>query len=313
MRRSEVHRQVRFVAVGGCGVGIRFRVPRMAGPGETVLSDDLAVINGGKAANQAIGAAHLGADASIISAVGADVFAQIVARVWSDHGVQDDGVITKPEASTMVGAVLVDAEGENRITLAPGALARITREDVGRRRDLIMAADVCVVSLEISLGAAAEALAIAREGGVLTILNPAPAPPAGALGDLLPLVDWVTPNESEARAMAGGPDGDDVAIASALLDRGTRGVVMTLGAAGALVVDAAGPRRVPSPAVPPDQLVDTAGAGDAFNAAFAVALAGGCDVNEAATFGCEAGSRICRGPGFVEALHAWKGLRVPTR
>jgi ribokinase len=311
MSGTSAGRRLRLVAVGGCGVGVRFAVPYVAEAGETVLASDVRVINGGKGANQAIGAAFLGADASIISAVGEDVFGSIVAGLWERHGVATSGVVVRPEASTMVGAVMVDSSGENHITLAPGALGRLSRDDVRDRRGLIEAADVCVVSLEIAWQAAAEALAIARAAGVLAILNPAPAPAPVAIDELLRLADWVTPNEVEAAALSEFAGASPEAAAERILGRGARGVVMTLGPGGALVADGSAMRRVPAPEVPPEQMVDTAGAGDAFNTAFALALAGGWSVDVATAIGCEAGALICRGPGFVEALDTWRGFAVP--
>ena len=211
----------------------------------------------------------------------------------------------------MVGAVMVDGRGENYITLAPGALAKLTAADVREHARAIEGADVCVVSLEISLDAAAEALRIARTHGIATVLNPAPAPTSQSAARLLALADWVTPNEREAAAMCdecGSPEDR----ASALLALGARGVVITLGPGGALVATAQSSTRVPAADVPEEELVDTAGAGDAFNAAFATALAAGVDAVEAAVIGCQAGSRICRGPGFVEALAELDGLEVPA-
>ena len=228
------------------------------------------------------------------------------------YGVDIRSLVEFPHEHSMVGAVMVDGRGENYITLAPGALAKLTAADVREHAGAIEGADVCVVSLEISLEAAAEALRIARAHGVATVLNPAPAPPAESAAALLPLADWVTPNENEATALC-GTCGSPEERASALLALGAQGVVITLGPDGALVATAQSSTRVPAAVVPEDQLVDTAGAGDAFNAAFATALAAGMDAVGAAAIGCQAGSRICRGPGFVEALAELDGLQVPAR
>lgn len=305
-------RPVRLVAVGGVGLGVRFDVERPAAAGETALADSVSTVNGGKASNQAIGAATFGADATIISAIGRDEFAPLVRAPLVSYGVDTRSLVELPSEHSMVGAVMVDGRGENYITLALGALAKLTAADIRQQAGAIEGADVCVVSLEISLGAAAEALRVARAHGVMTVLNPAPAPSAESAAELLPLADWVTPNESETAALCGAC-GSPEERASALLDLGAQGVVITLGPDGALVATAQSSTRVPAAAVPEDQLVDTAGAGDAFNAAFATALASGMDAVEAATIGCQAGSRICRGPGFVEALGELDGLEVPAR
>lgn len=305
-------RPVRLVAVGGVGLGVRFDVERPASAGETALARSVSVVNGGKASNQAIGAARFGADVAIISAIGRDEFAPLLRAPLADHGVDIRSLVEFVGENSMVGAVMVDVHGENYITLAPGALARLTAVDVREHAGAIEGADVCVVSLEISTEAAAEALSIARSHGVITVLNPAPAPPADRAAELYSLADWVTPNESEAAAMCGtcGSPEDHVA---ALLDLGARGVVVTLGPDGAIVATTGSSQRVPAAPIPDDEMVDTSGAGDAFNAAFATALATGMDPVEAAALGCQAGSRVCRGPGFVEALDELAGLHVPAR
>ncbi len=305
-------RPIRLVAVGGAGLGIRLDVDRPASAGETVLAHSAKAINGGKASNQAIGAACFGAEAAIVSAVGRDAFAPLAREPLLRHGVDTRGLIELPDESTMVGAVMVDAQGENSITLAPGALAGLTSADVQQHERLFRDADVCIVSLEITVEAALEALRLARTHGSITILNPAPAPSADAVTALVALADWVTPNEHEAAAMS-GKRGDPEEQARHLLTLGARGVVMTLGAAGALIATEGSTRRVPTVALGPSEVVDTAGAGDAFNAAFAVALASGSSVLDSVRLGCEAGTRICRGPGFVEALDRLEGLEVPVR
>ncbi len=305
-------RPVRLVAVGGAGLGIRFDVERPAAAGETAFARSVSTVNGGKASNQAIGAAFFGADAAIVSAIGRDHFAPLVRGPLARYGVDTRSLVEFPDAHSMVGAVMVDERGENYITLAPGALARLTAVHVREHAAAIEGADVCVVSLEISIDAAAEALRIARSQGVPTVLNPAPAPPAERAAELLLLADWVIPNEGEAAAMC-GPASSPEDRAAALLGLGARGVVITLGPDGALVATAGLTQRVPAAVILADQMVDTAGAGDAFTAAFATALATGIDPVEAAAIGCQAGSRICRGPGFVEALGQLEGLGVPAR
>lgn len=304
-------RPIRLLAVGGAGVGIRLDVDRPAAAGETVLARGATAINGGKASNQAIGAAAFGAQAAIVSAVGHDAFASLAREPLVRHGVDTHGLIELPDESTMVGAVMVDARGENSITLAPGALARLAPAHVREQERLFRDADVCVVSLEIALDAALEALRLARAQGAITILNPAPAPSPDAVPALVALADWVTPNEHEAAAMS-GTLGTPEEQARHLLALGARGVVITLGPAGALVATAGSTQRVPTVTLAPSEVVDTAGAGDAFNAAFAVAMASGTSVLDAVAFGCQAGTRICRGPGFVEALDRLEGLGVPV-
>ena len=166
-----------------------------------------------------------------------------------------------------------------------GAAGRVSVADVEARADLIAGAAVFVTQLEQPIPAAKRGLELARAAGVATILNPAPA---AALGnDILALCDFITPNETEAEALTGLPVGtlaEARAAADALLARGVGAVVITLGANGALYHDAQ--RSVHVPVISAGPVVETTGAGDAFNGGFAVALSEGLDVADAVRFGC---------------------------
>jgi ribokinase len=294
-----------IVAVGGCGIGVVFRVERMPDAGETLLADGMRLVSGGKAANQAIGATRLGAAATLLSAVGADAMGATARRFWAEHDLDVSAVVELPDVPTMVGTILIEPSGENRIALAPGALAALSREHVRAFEARIAAADVCLVSLEIGLEPAHEALLLARRHGVRTILNAAPAPGPEDAAPLLELSDLVTPNASEARRLAGG-DGDPEELAGELLRLGASAAAITLGEHGALLAEGATRERVP--ATPVDEVIDTEGAGDAFNAALAVALAEGAPLRDAARYGCRAAALVVGGPGFAGALHRWDAL-----
>jgi ribokinase len=271
------------------------RVPER---GETLVGDRFRVDAGGKGSNQAVGVARLGAASALLTAVGEDAFAAEARVLWADEGVDAGAVVTVPGAATMVGAIFVERDGENRIVVAMGALDALGAGHVHAFEQRIAAADVCLVGLEIPVAPAREALATARRRGVATVLNPAPAP-REPVDDLLALADWVTPNESEAAALAGGP-GTPEQLAERLRTRGATGVVLTLGAEGALLVDAEGSRRVP--ALPVPRVVDSTGAGDAFNAAFAVALAEGRTPLEACRLGCAAGAFMVQAAGVIPGM-----------
>lgn len=281
-----------------------FRIPRRALPGETLFSDRMTYVNGGKAANQAIGAAKLGAQASIITAIGRDPMGDVVLTTLRDHGVDVAGVAIIDDAPTMVGALMIEPGGENSIVVAAGALTALSAAIVRSRSELIQSSSLCLVSLEIPLAAASQALVLAREHGVRAILNPAPASDPDGIAALLEYCDIVTPNETEARALTG--ESMPARQAAALLELGARAVVITLGSRGALVqVRGETAASVPAPAV---RVVDTSGAGDAFNAALAVALTRGTDLCDAVQFGCQAAALIVQAPAFVEALHMWDDL-----
>jgi ribokinase len=264
----------RVAVVGSYGVGLTFEVARAPDAGETVIGRGFRTDHGGKGSNQAIGAARLGADVALLTAVGEDGFGEAAFALWQDEGVDSSAVLRVAEP-TMCGAILVEAGGSNRIAIVPGALARLTPAHVDAFAPQIAAADVLLVQLEIPVETALHALEVGRAAGVTTILNPAPAPAQPVAPD----VDYLTPNQNEAPAVAGA--------------RGT--TVLTLGERGARLGD----ELVPAfPAAP----VDTTGAGDAFAAAFAVALAEGRPALEAVRWGCAAGAHMVEHRGVVPGL-----------
>ena len=264
-----------------------FRTARLPRMGETVIGESVALSPGGKGSNQAVAAARLGAKVRFISRIGQDAFADMGLAAWADAGVEPL-VARSDSAATGAAAVLVDAQtGENAIVVCPGAASEISVADIDAAAEAIRSAAVFVTQFEQPLPAAARALAIAREAGVTTVLNPAPA--ADAPEDMLRLSDYVTPNEAEAEALTGIPvDDEDGArrAAAALRERGAGRAVITLGARGALFDGPGGAVFVPAFQAGP--VVETTGAGDAFNGAFAVALAEGRDPAWAVRFACAA-------------------------
>jgi ribokinase len=278
-----------------------FRAERMPRMGETILGQGFALGPGGKGSNQAVAAASAGGQAHFITRLGRDDFAGLARSIWSKAGVKPE--VTE-DAESYTGAAFIFLEaatGNNAIIVAPGAAARITAEDLDARADLIRGASVFVAQLEQPIPAARRGLEIARAAGVRTILNPAPA---AALDDaLLALCDIITPNESEAEALTGLPVtsvAEAGQAADALLARGVGAVVVTLGANGALYCDRT--RKMHVPVIPAGPVVDTTGAGDAFNGGFAVALSEGCDMTQALRFAAAtAGISVTR-PGAAASM-----------
>jgi ribokinase len=280
-----------------------YRAERMPKMGETILGRTFALGPGGKGSNQSVAAAMAGGETHFITRLGRDDFAAIARSTWEKAGVRPE--VTE-DAESYTGAAFIfleEATGNNAIIVAPGAAARITPQDLEARADLIRGASVFVTQLEQPIEAARAGLRIARDAGVTTILNPAPA---AALDDaLLALCDYLTPNESEAEALTGLPVTtlpEAEAAADALLARGVGAVVITLGANGALYRDRT--RSVHVPVISAGPVVETTGAGDAFNGGFAVALSEGRDVVEAMRFGCAtAGISVTR-PGTAPSMPA---------
>jgi ribokinase len=291
----------RLVILGVFVADTSYRAARMPRMGETILGRSFVLGPGGKGSNQAVAAGRLGAEVSFITRLGADAFGEMALGIWDAAGVRP--VVTRvPESYTGAAFIFVDeASGDNAIIISPGAAAEIGPEDLEAQAALIRSAEVFVTQLEQPLAAAVRGLEIARAAGVTTILNPAPA---RELPDaVLALCDWLTPNETEAGALAGIEVGDvETARAAAerLVARGAGAVVITLGSQGALLHG--GGRSELVPAVSAGPVVETTGAGDAFNGGFATALARGMDPAAAVRFGCAvAGISVTR-PGTAPSM-----------
>jgi len=289
---------MRIAVVGSYGVGLTMRVARTPHPGETLTGGVFSSGHGGKGSNQAVAAARLGAEVSLLTAVGPDTFGDRARELWRAEGVAADLVVTAA-AATMVGVILVEPSGENRIVIAPGALDQLSPADVDAFEDVIASADVLVTGFEIPVATARRALQLARRHGVHTLLNPAPAPRQPLDAELWGLVDVITPNRTEAARLTGEPGLDSPRACAAAIRRHYRGLtIITLGGAGCLVDEpGAEPRLVA--AVPARHVVDTTGAGDAFAGALAVALARGDELDAAVRFASAAGAHAV---GIAEVI-----------
>jgi ribokinase len=290
-----------IMVVGSLNADLVVRAPRFPSPGETITGTDFAVFPGGKGANQAVAAARLGGRVAMIGRVGRDdhgrsLRASLAAAGASDEGVQDD------DASTGVAVITIDAAGQNEIVLAPGANAKLRPADVEHHRRLIESAAVLLLQLEVPLETVEAAARIAHEAGVRVILDPAPARPEATA--LLPLVDFVTPNESELRVLVGAPPAatsrdEAIPLLRSLVDRGVGMAIAKLGPMGAIAVAAHEHYLYPAYEV---VALDTTAAGDAWNGAFAVALAEGSDLPEAGRFANAAAALSVTRPGAQPSM-----------
>lgn len=270
------------VVVGSYNIDLVARTPRMPVKGETIIGAQLYTGPGGKGANQAVAAARLRADVSMVVKIGTDDFGDQAKANLEKEGIRPDFVLRTGKAHTGAALIFVDADGENMIVVASGANELLTPSDVSEAHEAIEGADVLLVQLEVPLESVQRAMWLAHCADVKVLLNPAPGQPLD--GELLSLVDVLTPNETEAQIITGLPVRnlqEAETAARQLLDNGVGTVVLTLGAKGALVVAHDGTHHVPGQ---PVEVVDTTGAGDAFNGALAVALAEGRALVEAVAF-----------------------------
>lgn len=274
-----------IVVVGSYGVGMTVGLHRVPIAGETVVGTGFAAAHGGKGSNQAVAAARLGAQVSLCSVVGADMYGAQARELWAAEGV-DDALVREAPGSTMVGVILVEADGENRIAIVPGVLADFSPEDLVGLDRALESADLLVAGLEIPVATAQAALAAARRAEVPTLLNPAPAPSSGLTPELLGTVDHLVPNQTEAATLTGlPPDADPYDLVRHRVFDAVPTVVLTMGAQGALVRSGGDVAHVAAPTVP---AVDTTGAGDSFNGAYAVATAAGDEPLAAVEFAVRA-------------------------
>lgn len=279
---------LKIVVVGSSNTDLVVEAPRIPVPGETVLGGDFSVLAGGKGANQAVAAARLGAEVTFVACIGKDDFGDRAVRGFGSEGI-DTRYIGRIEGVPSGVALIVVAEnGENAIVVAPGSNGLLSPADIEGAADTICAADVVVAQLEVPVETVERAFALARAAGATTLLNPAPATELPS--DLFALVDWITPNETEAALLSGSTDGEEIDIrhtADVLLQRGVNHVVITRGSRGALYTSRDQTLEVPAREV---DAVDTVAAGDAFNGALAVALGRGQDTESALRFASAAAS-----------------------
>lgn len=278
-----------------------YRAARQPQMGETILGSSFVLGPGGKGSNQSVAAGRLGADITFISKLGQDDFADMAFKTWKEAGVKT--AVTQT-ADSYTGAAYIfidDNTGDNAIIVCPGAASTISPADIDAVEHVIANAAVFITQLEQPLDAAIRALQIARANKVATILNPAPAAPLP--DEIFGLCDYMTPNETETTDITGVPVEtlDQARTASdVLLKKGVGTAIITLGEQGVLVHNNEMSEHVPAFNAGP--VVETTGAGDAFNGAFATALAEGMNPIDAARFGCAtAGISVTR-PGTAPSM-----------
>ncbi|HET6325110.1 MAG TPA: ribokinase [Planctomycetaceae bacterium] len=297
----------RIAVVGSINTDLVVRCAKLPRPGETISARDVSELPGGKGANQAVAAARLGAEVTMIGRVGDDAFGQRLRSGLQDNGVGVDWILTTPNCASGLAVVAVEDSGENAILVVPGANGRLTPDDVLAAGEVIRRADMVLLQLEVPLETTIAAVKFARECGTPVILDPAPAPAFGAdgsssLADLLQ-VEVACPNESEALALTNvriDTVVDAERAACCLRSLGPKHGIVTLGARGAVLCEPdSSPLLIPAFNI---NAVDTTAAGDAFAAALAVRLSQGVAIADAVRFACAAGALAASRPGAQPAM-----------
>lgn len=304
----------RVIVVGSVNVDLVVRGARLPAPGETVGGGSFSRHDGGKGGNQAVAAARLGAAVHLIGAVGSNSFGSEARAELVAAGIDVAGLATIDAEATGIALILVDAAGENAISVASGAnlalLPAFVTAELARLGPL--AGDVVLVSNELAPEVVLAAVRAARAAGARIIFNPAPA--TGLDPAVLGVVDLLTPNRGELHLMVGEDAGADPGAQLAAAARSLpvrEAVIVTLGAAGALVVPRHGaPWLVPAL---PVEALDSTGAGDTFNGALAAGLAAGLSLDEAVRRAVAAGSLATARAGAREGMPTTAELEAALR
>ena len=277
-----------------------YRASRMPKMGETILGNSFVLGPGGKGSNQAVAAGNLGADVTIITRLADDDFGKMAKQTWQNATVKGS---IKYSTNSYTGAAFIfidDKTGDNAIIIAPGAASEISLSDIHDNSEIISSTDVFLTQLEQPIEVAQEALKVAKENNKITILNPAPA--ARLPKEIFGLCDFITPNETETEALTGLPvrnEKEAENAAKVLNDLGVKTPIITMGEQGAFLYE-----HGLVPAFNAGKVVETTGAGDAFNGGFAVALSEGKSALEAVKFGCATASISVTRAGTAPSMPA---------
>ena len=289
-----------ILVVGSINQDFLLEVVQRPQPGETVTDAKLSLHNGGKGANQAAAAALLGASVKMLGRVGDDDLGGPLVEALEGKGIDTSLIEAVEDESTGAAFITLTPDGENAITVAPGANRRVRPEDVDSASEAIGAAKVLVAQMEVSVETVVRAVEIAEENGTRVLVNL--APPMELHEETLKKLDPLVVNEHEASFLLGSKvEGMDGAMSAAprLLALGPRSVVVTLGADGAVHADSEDVDHTPSPKI---EVVDTTGAGDAFVGALAAKLSKEAPLQEAVAYAVRAGAAAVTKRGAQGAL-----------
>jgi ribokinase len=277
-----------IVVVGSTNTDMVIKTSKLPQPGETILGGDFFMNPGGKGANQAVAAARLGGNVTLVAKTGEDIFGRQAKSLFESENQNTEYLFSDRESPSGIALITVDNHAENCIVVAPGANAGLSRQDIDTASPAILKADIVLMQLEIPLETVIYTAEIAFKAGKKVILNPAPAQSLPT--ELLKMLYMITPNETEAELLTGIRVTDQESAETAakmLLDKGVEVAVVTLGSKGALLVTSDICKLIPGYRV---EAVDTTAAGDCFNGALAVALSEGASLQKAIGFANKAAS-----------------------
>ena len=290
-----------IAVIGSFVADLTSRAKHLAVPGETVKGISFIMGPGGKGSNQAIAASRAGANVTLATKVGKDVFGQMALDFYRNENMSSEYIFVDEEKGTGTALIMVDEmTGQNQILVVSGACDNITTEEVKRLKGLILESDIVLLQLEINMEAIEEVIELAHRMGKKVVLNTAPA--QNLPDELLSKVDIVTPNEIEAQVLTGikiVTEQDAEKAAAILLQKGVGNVVITMGKNGVFVMTPNNKKMIPPIKV---KAVDTTGAGDAFNGGFVTGLSEGMDILKAAQFGNIVGALSVTKPGTAPSM-----------
>jgi ribokinase len=295
-----------IVVFGSINMDLVARTPRLPSPGETLTGHTFQTFPGGKGANQAVACARLGAKTFMVGRVGSDVFGGRLKAELATAGVDHTNVEIDTEVSSGVALIAVEESAENMIIVVPGANGQVGEDDLLRLESVLARSKILLLQLEIPLEMVVAAAKMAKEKGVITILDPAPA--QSLPETIYSLIDFITPNEKEAAFLVGFPVEDQEGAARAVQVLEARGVgqaIIKMGSKGAFTFIDAEERFFDAI---PVTAIDSVAAGDAFNGALAVALSEGKSAEEAVQWGVAGGALSVTKEGAQPAMPDRKDL-----
>ncbi len=290
-----------ITVMGSFVADLAFRTGKLPAWGETYMGSSFRLGPGGKGSNQAVAAARAGGKVRFIGKVGADAFGELARSIYREERIDAQYLLTSTNPTGAAAIILDEQTGENAIIVVPGACLDLAPAEIAGMQTAIASSAVFITQLELALPTVECGLKLAYEAGVTTVLNPAPG--SKLPERIFPCCDYVTPNESETEALTGirvRSAADAERAADAFLALGVRNAVITLGAQGVFVKNSSTCRHISAFNAGP--VVETTGAGDAFNGGFAVALAEGADLVDAARFGCAVAGLSVTRPGTAPSM-----------